>query len=125
MWVSRIRNTERCRASTLSSRQADLAGRGGIAADERLERVGEHLAGQPGHLDDLRLRRDGPRLGQPLGRLGDVDRVVADPLEVVGDLERGGEHPEVARHRLLQREQVDALLLDLHLHGVDHAVALR
>ena len=91
--------------------QADLAPRGGVAADERLERVGEHVAGQPGHLDDLGLRRDrsGPR--QPLGALGDVDGVVAHPLEVVGDLEGRGQHPEVAGHRLLEGEEVDGLPL--------------
>ena len=66
----------------------------------------------------------GPALVQPLRRLGDVDRVVAHPLEIVGDLERGGEHPEVAGHRLLEGEEVDALLLDLDLHAVDDPVAL-
>ena len=103
--------------------QADLAAGRGVAADERLERVGQHLARQPRHLDDLGLGRDRPALVQPLGRLGDVDRVVAHPLEVVGDLERGGEHPEVAGHRLLEGEEVDALLLDLDLHAVDDPVA--
>ena len=49
--------------------------------------------------------------------------MIAHPLEVVGDLERGGEHAEVARHRLLEREEVDALLLDFHFHAVDDAVA--
>ena len=106
----------------MSSRRQTSRPAGGVAPDEGLQRVGEHLPGQPGHVDDLGLRRDGPGLNQPLGRLGDVDRVVAHPLEVVGDLERRGEHPEVARHRLLQRQQVDALLLDLHFHGVDHPV---
>ena len=58
---------------------------------------------------DLGLRRDRRVPGQPLRRdCGDVDRVVAHALQVVGDLERRGEHPEVARHRLLQREEVDA-----------------
>ena len=42
--------------------QADLAACGGVAPDEGLERVGQHVAGQPGHLDDLGLRRDGPGL---------------------------------------------------------------
>ncbi len=125
MWVSRIRNTDRCRASTLSSRRQTSRPAGGVAPDEGLEGIGEHVPGQPGHLDDLGFRGDRPGLGQPLGRLGDVDRVVADPLEVVGDLERRGQHPEVASHRLLQGQQVDALLLDLDLHAVDDPVARR
>ena len=38
--------------------EADLAAGRGVAPDEGLERVGQHLARQPGHLDDLGLRRD-------------------------------------------------------------------
>ncbi len=49
--------------------------------------------------------------------------MIADSLEVVGDLEGRGKHPEIARHRLLKSEEVDALLLDLDLHAVDHPVA--
>jgi hypothetical protein len=51
--------------------------------------------------------------------LGDVDRVVADALQIVVDLERPDEKAQVDRHRLLQGEQVDRLILDLHLHPVD------
>ena len=119
MNVSRIRKTERCRTSTLSSRRQIFAAGGGVAADEGLERIGEHLAGEPCHLDDLGLGGDRPAGDQPLGRLGDVDGVIADALEVVGDLERRREHAQVARHRLLQREQVDDLLLDLDFEVVD------
>jgi hypothetical protein len=93
MWVSRIRKTESCRA------------------------------GKPGHFHDLRFRRDGAGLDQSLRRLGDVDGMVAHPFQVVGDLERRGEHPQVAGHGLLQRQKIDALLLDFHFHGIDHPVA--
>ena len=103
--------------------ETDLAAGRRVPPNESLEGVGKHVPGEPGHLDDLGLRRDRPALREPLRALGDVDRVVADPLEIVGDLERGGEHPEVPRHRLLQGEEVDALLLDLDLHAVDHPVA--
>ena len=71
MCVSRMRNTERCRASTLSSRRQTSRPAGGVAPDEGLERVGQHVARQPGHLDDLGLRRDRPRLAsaaRPTGR---------------------------------------------------------
>ena len=103
---------------------ADFPGGHGVAPNEGFQGVGKHLTRHPGHLHDLRLRRDRPGLDQPLGGLGDVHRVVADPLEIVGDLEGGGEHPEVAGHRLLESEEVDGLLLDFHLHVVHHAVAL-
>ena len=54
--------------------------------------------------------------------LGDVDRVVADPLQVVVDLQRRHEEPQVHGDRLLQGEQLDGLLLDDHLHAVDLGV---
>jgi CheY-like chemotaxis protein len=82
-------------------------GRPGVAADEGVERVGEHLARLARHLLDLGLRVMAGS-ARCCG-LGDVDRVVADALQVVGDLHRHRDQPEVARHRLLQREQVDAL----------------
>ena len=102
---------------------ADIAGGGRVAPHEGLERIGEHLPRQARHLDQFRLRSDGPGLGQAFRRLRDVDGVIAHPLEVVGDLERRGEHPEVARHRLLEAEELDALLLDLDLERVDRTVA--
>jgi hypothetical protein len=63
-----------------------------VAPDERLQGIGEHLPGQPGHVDDLGLRGDGAGLVQPLRRLRDIDRVIAHPLEIVGDLQRRREH---------------------------------
>ena len=124
MCVSRIRKTEPVQGVHLVVAEADLAAGRGVAADEGLERVRQHLAREPGHLDDLRLGRDRPGLRQPLGRLRDVHRVIADPLQIVRDLERGEEHAEVAGHRLLERQEVGAHLLDLHLHRVDDPVAL-
>ena len=102
---------------------ADLAAQFGIAADERVERAGQHRPCLAGHLEQLRLGRDQPGLEQPLGRLRDVHRVVAHALQVVRDL--GGRHqqPQVPRHRLLGGEQVDHRLLDLELEGVDGVIA--
>jgi len=101
---------------------ADLPSRLGVAPDERLEGVGKHVAREARHLDDLRLRGDGALVGEPHRRLRDVDGVVAHPLEVVGDLQGGGQHAEVARHRLLEGQQVDAHLFKLDLHLVDDPV---
>jgi hypothetical protein len=38
------------------------------------------------------------------------------------DLEGRGDEAQVARQRLLQREQLHARLLDVDLHAVDHAI---
>jgi hypothetical protein len=59
----------------------------------------------------------------PLGRLRDVDGVIAHPLQVVRDLHHGGEKSQVARHGLLGRQQVDHLLLDFQLDVIDRVVA--
>ena len=46
-------------------------------------------------------------------RLGDVDREVADPLEVGVDLDRRDDRPQVGGHRLIQRQQREAAAVDL------------
>ena len=56
-------------------------------------------------------------------RLRDVDRVIADALEIARDLDRADDEAKVARHRLLQREQLERRRLDLELHRVELAVA--
>ena len=47
--------------------------------------------------------------------------MIAHALQVVGDLHRRHEEPEVLGHGLLRREQADDPLLDLELEGVDGA----
>ena len=123
MKVSRIRNTDRWRISTLSSRRqisrpatASLRMKAS-SASESISRARRAISTISGSGAIGRLP------GELLHRLGDVDGMIADALDVVGDLQRGGEHAEVARHRLLQGEEVDDLLLDLHLERVDLAVS--
>ncbi len=95
-----------------------------VAAHERVERIGEHVRGDAHHLLDLRDDRERRCLHQPAHALGDVDGVVAHPLEIARDLHRHGDEAEVPRHGLLQREQVDRVVLDLHLERVDRIVVL-
>jgi hypothetical protein len=45
--------------------------------------------------------------------------VIADPLQVVRDPDRGYQKSQVARDRLLQSEEAQALTLDLELNSVD------
>ena len=49
---------------------------------------------------------------------------VADPLQVVVDLEHGDDEAQVDGHRLVQGQDLEALLLDLHLGLVDPVVGL-
>ena len=58
-----------------------------------------------------------------LGRLGDIDREVADPLEVGVDLDRRDDRAQIGGHRLVQRQQLEASVIDLDVQLVDRAVA--
>ena len=70
-------------------------------------------------------------VGQLYGALGDVGGEVADALQLVVDLDDGDDEAQVAGHRLVQRQQLEALLLDLDLDlvdlhvGGDHLARLR
>ena len=55
--------------------------------------------------------------------LADIDGVVADALEVGGDLEPGGDKAQIAGGGLMQREQPDTQLVGLDVHAVDFGVA--
>ena len=57
------------------------------------------------------------------GRFGDVDREVADALEIAVYLDAGHHHPQIRRHRLMQREQLEAPLVDFDVQSVDRIVA--
>jgi hypothetical protein len=50
--------------------------------------------------------------------------VVADALEIVGDLDRADDEPEIARHRLLERQQLHSCLFHFHLQRVELDVAV-
>ena len=56
-------------------------------------------------------------------RLGDVDRQVADALEVGVDLDRRDDRAQVGGHRLVQRQQREAAVVDLDVQRVDRLVA--
>ena len=54
------------------------------------------------------------------GRLaGDVHRHVADPLQVVVDLQGRNQLPQVDRHRLVQGQRLEAFLFEVDLPAVD------
>jgi hypothetical protein len=76
-----------------------------------------------GHVLDGRIdhHRRSER-NQTQRRLRDVDGVVADTFEVAGDLDGADQESKVACHRLLQGEQLEGELLDLHLQLVNLTV---
>ena len=56
-------------------------------------------------------------------RLGDVDREVADALEIGVDLDRRDDRAQVDGHRLVQRQQREAAVVDLDVQRVERLVA--
>jgi hypothetical protein len=61
--------------------------------------------------------------GVPARGLRDVDGEVADPLEVGVDLQRGDDGPEIDGHRLVERQQREAAVVDLDVQRVHRLVA--
>ena len=96
-----------------------------VAAGIGVEHFLELLLGQLGKVFDavhqllrLQLAADGD------DALGGVLGEIADPLEVVGDVDRRHDLAEILSHRLAAGDGEDRLLLDLALHDVDLAVVL-
>jgi hypothetical protein len=79
--------------------------------------------GDVAHARDVDERLDRRVLQVALAGLGDVHRQVADPLEVGVDLHGRHDRPQVGRHRLVQREQLEAAVVDLDVQVVDRLVA--
>ncbi len=101
---------------------ADPAGGRGVEVAQRVEAAAQHLTRAVGHagevVGDLQLGRvsHGERaIRHVLGQ-------VADPLEVVVDLEDRHDEPQVARHRLVEGEHLEALLLQFDLEAVHDVV---
>ena len=100
-----------------------LAGERGVAFDDGVEALTNHLLRLRGHRADLggKIIRAAPlKLRHPLG---DVLGEVAHPLQVVVDLQGGDDKPQVGRHGLVEGEDLQALLFHLHFHAVDVFVA--
>ena len=55
--------------------------------------------------------------------LGNVDGEVADALEVGVDLDGGDDRAQVHRHRLMQRQELEAAVVNLDVQLVDGRVA--
>jgi hypothetical protein len=68
-----------------------------VAADEGVEGVAQHLLGELAHPRDVDQRLDRRVLQVALAGLADVDRQVADPLQVGVDLHGRDDHPQVGR----------------------------
>ena len=86
-----------------------------VLAHEGIQAPVQHAAREIRHAGQVDRGLDRQLDGQLLCSLGDVLGEVADALEVGGDLQRRGDEPEVARGRLMQREQLDREIVERSL----------
>jgi len=87
----------------------------GVSCDIGVENVFDHALHQRTHPRNRQRRRHGRRLDENEGALGDVLRIVADPLQFVGDLQSGDCDTKVGRHRLTERENANDSIVDFAL----------
>jgi len=100
-----------------------LAGAGDVRADQRVERLAHHRAHGVDHRAEVLGHRDRIVPLQVGGALGDVAGQIPHPLQVVVHFRRGDQVAQVLRHRLVQGEDLQALLFDRDLVRVDRVVA--
>ena len=74
------------------------------------------------HLRDVDEPRHGLLRDVAPRRFGDVDGQVADPFEVGVDLHGGDNRAQVRGHRLVQREQLEAAVVDLDVELIDRLI---
>ncbi len=57
-------------------------------------------------------------------RLGDVDGEIADALQVGVDFDRRHDRPQVHGHRLVERQELEAAIVDFDVQLIDGPIAL-
>ena len=95
-----------------------------IPVDKRIQTFLHHGLRQlrhPGNIDERLQKR---LLIQLQRAFGDIDRLIRHPLQVVVDLHRGRDKPQIHRDGLPEREQPQTRFLDHHLHLVNPRILL-
>ncbi len=93
-----------------------------VVIDVGVDAFADHPFGDVAHLRQG-LRGDVVGIfAQAARRFGAVHREVADALEVGDDFEAGADDAEVSRHRLLEGEETDAVVLDAEVERIGRVV---
>ena len=101
----------------------DVLGQGGVAPDERIERVAEHALSNGRHPRNVNQLLDWRVSGVLTRRLGNVDREIANPFQVGVDLDGRDNRSQVDGHRLVKRKQCETAIIDLDVQTVQRSVA--
>jgi DNA-binding response OmpR family regulator len=100
-------------------RRAKFAGQVGIEIHQRIQAQAQHGLRFPRHIRDVIWRRDGLQPCQRQRPLGDVDPQIAHPFQVVIDLQHRDDKAQIDGYRLVEGEDLQAFLFDIHLELVD------
>ena len=95
-----------------------------VALDIGIYALGDHPDSRLRHLADVGAVGSASA-AEESDDLGNVGRLVADTLHVRDHFQRGGNLPQVARHRLLLQKELQAERLNAVLHAIDLAVQRR
>ena len=98
---------------------AHLPGQERVAIDHGVEALLHHVLRLHGHRADLGGQFAGFSGGELRHPLGDVAGQVAHPFEIIVDLQHRHHETEVGGDRLIEGEDLQALLFHLHLHAID------
>ena len=88
-----------------------------VAAHERIQAVRHHFDGGLRHLLDMLVMA--ARTGQVGDDFGDIARLVADALDIRDHFQYRGDQAQVACHRLLLQQELEAHGFNLALLAVD------
>src|SRR5262249_8451530 len=102
----------------------DEAGQLDVEGNEGGEALADHGGRQVGQAPELPGDREQRRPGQVDGVLGDLLGQVAHALQVDNDHHGGGDAAQVDGHRLVERQHLEALLVDVVFLVVDLHLAV-
>src|SRR5271157_4749359 len=95
------------------------AGKLRVAFHKSIQAFANHCLHAAGHGRNINEGLDQGLVHQGKCTLDDVDRQISHPLEVVVDLNGGGEKAQVGGHGLLESQQLGSEIVDLDLHAID------
>src|SRR3990172_11428881 len=96
-----------------------------VAVDQCVEAVADHAFREFAHSREVYVGLDARMAQDALGRLGDIDGLVADAFEIVVDARDGQYEAQVSSHQLLQRQQLHHAIVDFDLQLVDGRLFLQ
>jgi len=102
----------------------NLASRVHVLIHKRIERLVNHVRRPPKHPLELGRQLELRILHERNRPLGDVYRQIGNPFELGINLEHRRRAAQIHRHRLMQRENLEAFLLDLDFARVNLLFAL-